>query len=364
MRIQTIETYLIGIPFPQNQTFQISRAFLPQIEMVVVILTTDEGLKGLGYTATIGVGGRAILALLNDPHLQTCVIGRDPFEYERIWYDLYWQTMFVGRQGISRMATAAIDIALWDLMSRAAGQPLFRYLGGFRDTVDAYASGGYLQLSEKQLLEEMTSFANEGFKAVKMRVGLTDSRRDLHRVRQVRQALGEDIRIMVDANQGWDASAAIQMGRRLQEYDVFWLEEPVPAGDFEAHALIAEALDLNLATGETLYSKEDFRRFFYSRAVDIIQPDVSRVGGITEWRKIAAMAEAWNIPIAPHFVLDIHCHLAAAASNVLYVEHIFPWMRSVFVDPLSIHNGQIHLSNGPGLGLALRPDSMERYRIV
>jgi L-alanine-DL-glutamate epimerase-like enolase superfamily enzyme len=331
--------------------------------MIAVILTTDEGLTGLGYTATIGIGGRAILAFLSDPELKKIVVGHNPFDYERIWYDLYWQTMFVGRQGISRMAIAAIDVALWDLMSQAAGQPLFRLLGGFRDTVEAYGSGGYLHLTEQQLVDEMKQFVREGFKAVKMKVGLPDSRQDLHRVNAVRQAIGKDIRIMVDANQGWDVSTSIKMGREFEKYDVFWLEEPVPAGDFEGHAQIAEALDLHLATGETLYSREDFRRLFYNRAVDIVQADVSRVGGITEWRKIAAIAEDWNVPMAPHFVLDIHCHLVAAVPHAIYVEYIFPWMRSVFVDPLPIRDGRIRLSEKPGLGLELKPELVEQYRL-
>lgn len=363
MKIDTMETYLLRIPFPKGQTFQIARTVLPSVEVVVVILKTDQGLNGFGYTATIGIGGRAIRAFLDDPEVRAIVIGRNPFEYERIWYDLYWQTMFVGRQGISRMGMAAIDVALWDVMSRAAGEPLFRYLGGFRNSVEAYGSGGYLQLSEEELVAEMAGFVEKGFRAVKMKVGLADSRKDLDRVRAVREAVGKDIRIMVDANQGWDASTSIRMGREFEKYDVFWLEEPVPAGDFEGHELIAKALDMHVATGETLYSREDFRRFFYHKAVDIVQADVSRVGGITEWRKIAAMAEDWNLPMAPHFVLDLHCHLVAAIPHGIYVEYIFPWMRSVFADPLPVQEGKIHLTEKPGLGIDLDPESLQRFQI-
>lgn len=363
MKVDGYTTYVLRVPFPGGAIPRASVTPLLAIELVVVELTTTDGATGMGYTATIGVGGAAIKAVLDEPALRDLVLAEDPRDHERIWNAFYWRTMFVGRNGISLMALSALDIALWDLKARACGQPLWRLLGGFSREVKGYGSGGYLSLSTDDLVAEMAEYVAAGFRAVKMKIGNPDPRRDIERVRAVRAAIGDDVELYVDANQVYDVKTAIEVARRLADENVAWLEEPIPAGDWQGHAAIRRAIPMKLATGETLYTAEPFRDFIAREAVDVVQADVSRVGGVTEWLKVAALARSWNLPMAPHFVLDVHLPLVAATSNGLCVEVIFPWISPIVGQRVQPVGGVYKLADTPGFGLSISDDVKREYRM-
>jgi L-alanine-DL-glutamate epimerase-like enolase superfamily enzyme len=361
MQIERMTPFLLRVPFPKGRPLEASVTTLLAIELVVVELETECGLTGMGYTATIGLGARAIQALLEEEAIRDLILKQDPFQTERFWDQIYWRTMFVGRAGIALMALSALDMALWDLKAKACQRPLWQLLGGYSNIVNAYGSGGYLSLSVDELVQEMTGFVETGFKAVKMKIGNKQPRQDLERVRAVREAIGDEIELYVDANQVYDVKTAIEVARLLAPCGVAWLEEPIPAGDWPGHAAIREAIPMKLATGETLYTLEPFRDFISHRAVDVVQADASRLGGVTEWMKVAALAKAWNLPMAPHFVLDIHLHLVAAISNGLCVEAIFPWISDVLGQPVRPVNGQYTLTGIPGTGLSISEEVKREY---
>ncbi|MEX2187386.1 MAG: mandelate racemase/muconate lactonizing enzyme family protein [Pirellulales bacterium] len=363
MKIERYSTYVLRVPFPGGAVPRASVTSLLAVELVVVELVTTDGVTGMGYTATIGVGGGAIKSVLDEPSIRELVLAEDPRDHEKIWNDFYWRTMFVGRNGIAIMALSALDVALWDLKARACGLPLWRLLGGFSRQIKGYGSGGYLGLTTDQLVAEMSGYVADGYRAVKMKIGNADPRRDVERVHAVRRAIGDDVELYVDANQVYDAKTAIEVARLLAADNIAWFEEPIPAGDWQGHAAVRQAIPMKLATGETLYTTEPFRDFIAREAVDVVQADASRLGGVTEWLKVAALARAWNLPMAPHFVLDIHLHLVAAVPNGLCVEAIFPWISPVVGQTVQPTDGVYTLSDAPGLGLHVSDEVKREYRV-
>jgi L-alanine-DL-glutamate epimerase-like enolase superfamily enzyme len=264
-----------------------------------------------------------------------------------------WAGASVGRSGASTQAIAAIDIALWDLKAKRAGLPLAKLLGAHRDSVRCYnTSGGFLHESIEQVKDNATRTLESGVGGIKIKVGLPDSAEDLRRVRAVREHLGDGVPFMVDANQQWDRPTAMRVGRRLEEFDLVWIEEPLDAYDAEGHAQLARSLDTAIATGEMLTSVAEHYELIRQGSVDILQPDAPRIGGITQFLKLAALADHANLQIAPHFAMEIHAHLAAAYAHEPWVEH-FDWLHPLFNERLEISGGRMHLSDRPGLGVTL-----------
>jgi L-talarate/galactarate dehydratase len=259
----------------------------------------------------------------------------------------------VGHSGAATQALAAIDVALWDLKAKRAGLPLAKLLGAYRDSVRCYnTSGGFLHESIEQVKDNATRTLAEGIGGIKIKVGLPDSAEDLRRVAAVREHLGDGVPLMVDANQQWDRPTAMRVGRALEEFSLVWIEEPLDAYDAEGHAQLARSLDTAVATGEMLTSVTEHYELIRLGAVDIIQPDAPRIGGITQFLRLAMLAEHQHLQLAPHFAMEIHLHLAAAYPLEPWVEH-FDWLYPLFNERLETRGGRMYVSDRPGLGVTL-----------
>jgi L-alanine-DL-glutamate epimerase-like enolase superfamily enzyme len=259
----------------------------------------------------------------------------------------------VGRSGVATQALAAIDIALYDLKAKRTGLPLAKLLGSYRDSVQTYnTSGGFLNATLDEVKARATQSVEEGIGGIKIKVGLPDSKEDLRRVAGIREHIGWDVRLMVDANQQWDRATALRMGRQLEEFNLVWIEEPLDAYDFEGHAHLASVLDTPIATGEMLASVAEHKGLINANGCDIIQPDAPRVGGITQFLRLAALADERGLGLAPHFAMEIHLHLAAAYPREPWVEH-FDWLDPLFNERLETKNGRMIVPDRPGLGVSL-----------
>ena len=280
----------------------------------MVEVFTDEGITGV-------CPGAGMLEITHGP-LKEMLVGEDPLYIERLWRKMYSGWCHPASAGEAIRAMSRIDIALWDILGKFLNQPVHRLLGGDRDKVPCYAAGGYYAPGKtiEDLQREMVGYLEMGYDAVKMKVALLELKEDAERVKAVREAIGPDIKLMVDGNHAWTPYQAIQFGRMIEEYDPFWLEEPVPATDYEGGAEVCAALDIPIATGENEYLRWGFRDLIKNRAVDIVQADPGTCGGYTEWRKIAAIATAHNLPLAPHGQGYLGAHAVASIPEALTVE--------------------------------------------
>ncbi|MFB4264040.1 mandelate racemase/muconate lactonizing enzyme family protein [Nonomuraea sp. GTA35] len=324
---------------------------LARIDVLTCEIATEDGLAGLGFSYTTRAGTPAQFAHAKE--VGELLLGEDPSGIGRIYDRLLWAGASVGRSGVATQALAAIDVALWDLKAKRAGLPLAKLLGAYRDSVRVYnTSGGYLQAPIEEVREKATRSLADGIGGIKIKVGQPDMREDLRRLAAVREHLGDGVPLMVDANQQWDRASALRFGRAVEDLGLVWIEEPLDAYDAEGHAQLAAALDTPIATGEMLAGIPDLVRLVDLRAVDFLQPDVPRVGGITPYLKVAALADHAHLQVAPHFVMEIHVHLAAAYPRDSWVEHI-EWLSPLFEERLEIAGGRMTVPDRPGLGLTL-----------
>ncbi len=332
----------------------------------VIKLETDEGVTGIGLGGGVLEAediGRSIAE-----HLKQYVVGRDPFENERIWDDM-WVPKLVGRRGITTRVISAIDIGLWDLKGKAAGQPLYKLLGGYTDKIPVYIAGGYYEDGKglKELAEETEESVAMGARAVKMKIGGAPINEDVERVRVVREAAGPDVKVMVDANCAYRYYEAIEIARKIEQYDLFWFEEPVQPDDYRGHQLITQATSIPIATGENEYTRYGFRDLIDNRCAAILQPDALIMGGVTEFMKVAALAQAHDRPIAPHGNQDVHIHLVAAIPNGLILEYYRgstdPMWDRMFKEPLPVEDGYVSPPDRPGLGIELNEEALAPYRV-
>ena len=325
------------------------QAFLKQ-ETVFVRVTTDDGNTGVGYSYTIGTGGSSVLAMLRD-HLLPRLIGANAALVEQSWYDLFASTRATTVGAITSLALAAVDTALWDLRCKRAGEPLWQLAGGFQQRVPLYdTEGGWLHLSTEELVRGALASQAAGWPGVKLKVGKPRVGEDVERLRAVRAAVGPDFDLMVDANQSMTHAEAKRRATAFEPFDLSWFEEPLPADDVAGHVELARSTSIPIAVGESMYSVAQFRDYLARGAASIVQADVARVGGITPWLKIAHLAEAFNVHICPHFLMELHVSLVAAVPNGRYVEHI-PQLRAVTRSQMSIEDGKAIAPNTPGLGI-------------
>ena len=325
----------------------------PMTEIVFLFaeITTGDGSSGIGFSYSKRAGGPAQYAHAKE--VADNLLGEDPSDIGRIYQKLLWAGASVGRSGVATQAIAALDIALYDLKAKRASLPLSKLLGAYRDSVRTYnTSGGFLQAPVEEVKERASQSLAEGIGGIKIKVGHPDSRVDLARVSAVREHLGPDVPLMVDANQQWDRPTALRMGRALERFDLVWIEEPLDAYDAEGHAQLARALDTPIATGEMLSSVSEHISLIENRSADIIQPDAPRIGGITPFLRLAALADQAGLQLAPHFAMEIHLHLAAAYPREPWVEH-FEWLNPLFNERLETVNGRMIVPNRPGLGFTL-----------
>lgn len=332
-------------------------------ETVFVELTLASGVRGLGYTYTIGTGGPAVLSLLRET-LLPAVVNLDPTRPEALWTALVDTTRATMVGAITALAIAAVDTAAWDATARRDGRPLWQAAGGAQESVPSYdTEGGWLHLETADLVEGALAARDAGFAGIKLKVGKPSLAEDVERLTAVRDAVGGGFEIMLDANQCFTLDDAVRRARAFEAIDPAWLEEPLPADDPLAHQQLARATTIPIAVGESLYSLGAFQTYASLGAASILQPDVARIGGITPWLKVAHLAESHSLAVAPHFLMELHVSLACAVPNGRYVEYI-PQLRAITRSQQQVRDGRLHAPTTPGLGIDWDHDEIDRRRIA
>jgi L-alanine-DL-glutamate epimerase-like enolase superfamily enzyme len=351
MKITGYEATILKVPEedPLANSMAKSGSFRP---VVILRLRTDNGLEGLGVTF---YGGKMTGSLHRAvEELAELTVGEDPLRIEKIWAKLRAAADSCGPGGVFMLAVSAIDIALWDIKGKALDQPLWKLLGGHRDRVATYASGALRrELTDDQAQEAAHVLVKKGFREMKTQMALPGNPTpadEIRRMRVVREAIGPDIKLMCDINQRWRPEQAIDIGSRVEDIGLFWLEDVTTADDYQGLARVTAALKTPIAGGEYLYGIAPFRQMIEARSVDIVMIDIARVGGVTQWMKVAGMAEAFNLPVVSHVMPEILVHVVAACPNGLTVEYM-PWMLALYEETPTLDNGELVLPDKPGLGL-------------
>ena len=338
------------------------QSFVKQ-ETLIVRITCGDGAQGVGYTYTIGTGGSSVVALLRD-HLAPKLIGRDARQIEAIWKDLFFHTHATAVGAITSLSLAAIDTALWDIKCRRAGEPLWKVAGGAQSRVPLYTTeGGWLHHSERQLVDEAVSAKAQGFRGAKMKIGKPTIGEDVRRLSAVRHAIGDAFEMMVDANQAFTVAEARRRASAYEGLSLAWLEEPLPAEDLGGHVELAAVASMPIAVGESLYHPAHFREYLERRACSIVQVDCARIGGITPWLKVAHLAETFNAPVCPHFLMELHVSLTAAVPNGAWVEYI-PQLDSLTTSRMKIDDGHAIPPTAAGLGIDWDFAAIERQAVA
>lgn len=363
MKITRVQTHLLHVLLarPRASLAEMSAGRLNHIVTLVVTLDTDAGLTGLGVAYALQSSGRALHAIAADD-LAPLVVGEDPLDHERLGSKVYWRLQTVGRRGLVQQAYSAFDVALWDLKGKAANLPLYKLLGGARPAAPCYgADAGWLWMEPEEIVEAARPYVEQGV-GIKIKVGAAPQE-DADKVARVREALGDDTWLAVDANERYDFGTALALGHFFEE-DVgcAWFEEPISCEDVEGHARLKAKLEIPLALGEMLFSRDEFIAYHDCGACDVFQPDVTRVGGITPWLKVAALAEGWHRPVSPHVLPEIGVHLCCGLPVVTMVEYM-PWLFPLYENPPQITEGKLLPPDGPGLGLRLHADNLAKFQV-
>jgi L-alanine-DL-glutamate epimerase-like enolase superfamily enzyme len=358
-RIVKAELRLVDLK-PLTKRTDAIQSFVSQ-ETPILTITDDDGMTGTGYSYTIGSGGSAIVSLLQD-HLLPQLIGMDSEEIERNWRTLLFSMHALAVGPVSSLSLAAIDVALWDLRCRRAGVPLHRAVGGAHSRLPLYTTeGGWLHIESDQLVEDAVLMKERGFKGAKLKIGKPRKSEDVERLTAVRAAVGDGFELMVDANQGLTLDDAQRRAHLLAGLDLAWIEEPLPADDVSAHARLAATSSTPIAVGESLYSLSQFKDYLQADACSIVQVDVARIGGITPWLKVAHLAEAFNVPVSPHFLMELHASLACGVTNGQWVEYI-PQLQSITKRGLDVRDGYAYPSDEPGIGIDWDWDAIDNLQ--
>lgn len=325
------------------------QSFVSQ-ETPLVTITDSDGATGTGYAYTIGTGGSSVMRLLAD-HLAPRLLGREAEHIEALWHELEFATHATTIGAITALALAAIDTALWDLRCRRAGLPLHVLAGGARDRAPLYTTeGGWLHLPAEALVDDALAAQERGFIGAKVKIGRPKGGEDLARLSAVRAAVGPGFELLCDANQGLTLDMALRRAQQFRDLDLGWIEEPLPADDIDGHARLAHATSTPIAVGESLYSIRHFREYLQRGACSVVQVDAARIGGITPWLKVAHLAEAFDVPVCPHFLMELHVALVCAVPNGRWVEYI-PQLDAITTTGMTVENGYAVASTTPGLGI-------------
>ncbi len=347
--IVAVELRQVDLP-PKVVRTDAIQSFVTQ-ETVLLTLRCSDGIEGTGYAYTIGTGGSSVIALLKD-HLIPRLLGRDPLCVEAIWKDLFFHTHATAVGAITSLALACVDTALWDWRARSQGLPLWKLLGGARSRVPLYTTeGGWLHLSPQALVEQTLQAREQGFKGAKIKIGRPHVSEDVARLSAVRDAVGSSFDLMTDANQGLNRPEAVRRANAFEGLDLAWIEEPLPAEDVGGHRHLRQSTSIPVAVGESMYHPMQFREYLEQGACSIVQPDVARIGGITPWMKTAHLAEAFDVPVCPHFLMELHVSLCAAVPNAPWVEYI-PQLDDITLTGIRVEDGHAVPSDESGLGIA------------
>lgn len=364
MKITNVEA--LAIRYPLDEPIKDSAHDLTMYELTVVRVHTDAGIVGHGFNSATH-GGAVVIASLVNEMIAPLLVGKDPFNVRGLWDEMFWRTQIVGRHGVSRLGMAAVEIALWDIIGRALNVPLWKLLGGSaRERMPLYnTDAGWLNFPQAEMIERMQGLLAAGFYGVKMKIGSPDPRADVRRVAAVRQALGPEAHLMVDVNCHWDVPTALRWGPALDEFDIGWLEEPLNPYDVKGHATLQAAMQTPLLVGESISSLTIWRDLLEQRACGLVQPDVTRLGGISRWLDVAALARANGMRVVPACwdSMQISIHLAAVTPECHLMEHL-NWTLNIFEERLVIENGWLRVPQGPGVGDTVRQDVIEKYRVA
>ncbi|MCC7104854.1 MAG: mandelate racemase/muconate lactonizing enzyme family protein [Chloroflexi bacterium] len=358
MKITDVRTTVLAVPNrPPKDTYY------PTNHYVITRILTDEGLEGLGYTMLVGGSGSRSVRTYLEESIIPAVIGEDPAFIGCIWDQLYRNDRGIRKPGIPLYGISAIDIGLWDLLGKATGKPLYQLLGATRPNIPVYGGGGYISYSVKQLVEEAEGTLALGAKYYKMKIGVPNLRENVDRVAAVRKAIGDDIGLLVDANQRWDAQTSIMVGHWLEPYGLFWFEEPALADDVEAIAQVAHNIAIPVATGENEYTRFGFRNLIERRAARYLNPDPQRTGGISELLMIAHLAAAYDVKIAPHLTPELSVHVLCAIPNGVLIEWSMGAEPEIWEEPPTVVDGLISPPDRPGHGMTFRREALRRYAL-
>ena len=332
---------------------------LTEISFLVVRIRTTNNVVGEAYMLSFQYSPLAIAGALKDAG--EMIIGEDVFNTVKVFEQLNHTNEYFGLEGINRWAQAAYNIAMWDAWCKILGQPIWKVLGASAKKIPAYGSGGWISYSPEELIDEVTNYKARGFKAVKIKVGKPDWKEDLERLRLVRAAVGNDINIMMDANQGMNVPDALALARGARELNIQWFEEPINHTDFEGYKLLRTQAGISLAMGEREYSAVPLRELLQRNAIDIWQPDILRIGGVEAWRNSAALAGAYNIPVLPHYYKDYDVPLLSTISNGAGTES-FDWIDPLIDNPIQFADGFAVPHNKPGWGFGFKDQCLNEIQ--
>ena len=357
MRITGVETDLLKPP-PGEPIYDALQTLNVNKGSVVLRIRTDAGITGWASSSfgNSGEGARVVQTIL-EYQVKPLVMGKDPAFPRRIRAELWKALNYQGVTGVAQFALAATDIALWDILGKNAGLPVYKMLGAFRDRMPVYSMCGWYYDNDgdlSRLKRQLTDAVEQGYKAVKIKVGKYSLDDDIRRIRLAFDCVGEDRRLMVDANQVFDRKEALRRGRVYQEMGCFWLEEPQPPQDMEGFAILAQALDMRIATGENLNTKYAFADLIAKRGADVVQPDNRRAGGVSEWKEIAAIADGYGVEVASHGGGATNLNMLLAMPNAIYMETS---------GPIKMIDGEVAAPEEPGMSSEVSSEEIRKYKV-
>lgn len=358
MKITAIETATLNVPNgpPVN-------AYYAGNTYVLARIRTDEGVEGLGYTMLVGgMGSRSVRAYLEESIVRL-VVGKDPLQPGAIWEAMYENDRGIRKKGIPVYAMSAIDIGLWDILGKVANQPVHRLLGQHVERIPVYGSGGFLSYTVDELIAEAEGFRAQGCRHYKFKLGRPDLMENIERVRLVREAMGDDFEILVDANQRWDLATNIRVGNMLADYNLYWYEEPVLADNIMQCAEVAASIPIPVATGENEYTRYGFRDLIEAGAAQYLNPDIHRVGGFSEMMKISHLAAAYDLKIAPHLVPELSISVLVSIPNAAVVEFLAGAPEGLWEHDPVIVDGHMEPPDRPGHGMAFSAQALKDYAV-
>ncbi len=366
IRITGVETDVLRFP-PGGLYSDAIHDFGPDRGGVVIRLLTDAGITGWAYSSFgMIAGGPRVVETIVQQELKPVLVGKDPAFPKRLRAEMWKAVEYHGVQGVVSFALAALDIAIWDIIGKAAGMPVYRMLGAFRERMPSYNMCGWYYQNDEDLSHYKRSIASaleEGFRGVKIKVGRGPIEEDARRIRAAQELCGKDKPIMVDANQVFNRNEALRRGRVYQQMGCYWYEEPLQPQERDGYAELARELDIRIATGENEYTKYGFLELLKRGAADVVQPDNRRAGGVTEWMEIAAIADAFGVEVASHGGGVTNLHMLLAMPNAVYIESGSIKGDSSAIEPLRMKDGEMLAPETPGMGSELKPDWIRKYKV-
>ncbi len=360
-KIVAADCYLYELPLPEKMG-DAKHGVHEHFELPIIRLTNEDGLEAVGYSYTGGVGGRAVLAHLKYD-LTPVLIGKEANDIQDLFEAMYWKTHYIGRGGAAGFAISAVDIALWDLKGKEQGHSLLKMAGGKNQTTRAYAGGIDLNFTREKLIDNVEGYLEKGFQAVKIKVGRPDLVDDVARVKAIRNLIGPDRILMVDANYGFSRDQAKAAADAFAPYDIFWFEEPIDPEDIDGYAWLAERTSIPLAQGENLHSPREFRDVIRNAKVTYIQPDASNCGGISGWLEVAKMAKTAGLTVCSHGMQELHVSLMSSQPHAGWMEvHSFP-IDAYTNRQIELHEGLAVAPDLPGIGVDFIWDKLAPFEI-